>query len=267
MKFGFIHKKCGDFEYLTSPLLEECGCKHCFTTRLGGVSKEDYLSSMNLGFLRGDKEEYVHENVSIVCSALSFTEENLSRTNQVHENKVAVLSEPVKVSLGCDALATDKPGIPLLSTSADCVPVILYDREKNVCASIHSGWKGTVKKITAEAVKTLVSEFGSNPADIIAAIGPSIGKCCFQVKKDVYDAFSETFSDVSFIKEEGDGIHYRADLWEAVRRTLLEAGLDDENISLAGECTVCNNHLYFSSRAGKGKFGSLAAIVELQKRK
>ena len=263
MKIGFIHKKYEDFEYLISPLFDEAGVKHCFTTRLGGVSKETHLSSMNLGTSRGDNEEFVKTNVNIVCTALSFTEENLSRTNQIHENKVAVLTEPVEVSTGCDALATDKKGIPLLSTSADCVPVLLYDREKKVCASIHSGWKGTVKKICREAVKTLSEEYGSEPSDIIAAIGPSIGKCCFQVKKDVLDAFSESFDNVDFIEEEGDGIHYRADLWEAVRTTLVEAGLKDESISLAGECTVCNSHMYFSSRAGKGKFGSLAAIIEL----
>ncbi len=264
MKIGFEHRKCGNFEYLISPLLEKEGVKHCFTTRLGGVSEEEHLSSLNLGFLRGDRDEFVIKNVNIVCSALSFTEENLSRTNQVHDSKVAILKEPVKVSVGCDALVTDKGGIPLLSTSADCVPVLLYDREKKVCASIHSGWKSTVKKIVLNAVKAMVNEYGSDPADILAAIGPSIGKCCFQIKKDVYDAFSESFRDLSFIKEEGDGIHYRADLWEAVRRTLIEAGLKDENISLAGECTVCNNQLYFSSRAGKGKFGSLGAIIELE---
>lgn len=263
MQKGFIHEKYGNFEYLLSPLLKEAGVKHCFTTRLGGVSKEEHLSSMNLGTSRGDNEEFVKTNVNIVCTALSFTEENLSRTNQVHENKVAVLKEPTEISMGCDGLATDKKGIPLLSTSADCVPVLLYDKEKKVCASVHSGWKGTVKKICLEAVKSLMAEYGSEPENIIAAIGPSIGKCCFQVKKDVLDAFSESFDDVDFIEEEGDGSHYRADLWEAVRRTLIESGLKDENISLAGECTVCNHHLYFSSRAGRGKFGSLAAIIEL----
>ncbi len=263
MKIGFEHRKCGDFEYLVSPLFEKEGVKHCFTTRLGGVSEKDYLSSMNVGTSRGDSDENVAKNVNILCRALSFTEENLCRTNQVHDNKVAILSEPVEVSMGCDALVTDKLGIPLISTSADCVPVLLYDKKKKVIASIHSGWKGTVKKIVAEAVGAMKREYRSNPTDILAAIGPSIGKCCFQVKKDVLDAFSESFSDVSFICEEGDGIHYKADLWEAVRRTLIEAGLNDENISLAGECTVCKNDLYFSSRAGKGKFGSLGAIIEL----
>jgi len=255
MKTGFSHRKCGDFEYLVSPLFEKEGVKHCFTTRLGGVSSIDYLSSMNLGLLRGDSEENVLKNVDILCKALSFNGDNLSRTNQVHDNKVAILKNPVEVSIGCDALVTDKTGIPLLSTSADCVPVLLYDKKNKVCASIHSGWKGTVKKICREAVLAMCENYGSEPSDIIAAIGPAIGKCCFQVKKDVVDAFSQCFSDLSFIKEEGDGEHYRADLWEAVRITLVEAGVRDENISLAGECTCCNNDLYFSSRAQKGKFG------------
>ena len=91
MQIGFTHKKCGSFEYLVSPLFEEAGVKHCFTTRLGGVSAEAHLSSMNIGNTRGDKEEFVRENVRIMCKALSFTEENLSRTNQVHDNKVAVI--------------------------------------------------------------------------------------------------------------------------------------------------------------------------------
>ena len=263
MQIGFTHKKCGSFEYLVSPLFEEAGVKHCFTTRLGGVSAEAHLSSMNIGNTRGDKEEFVRENVRIMCKALSFTEENLSRTNQVHDNKVAVIKEATEVSLGCDGIITDTPGIPLISTSADCVPVLLYDKKKKVAASVHSGWKSTVKKICREAIIAMTENFDSKPSDIIAAIGPSIGKCCFQVKEDVCEAFSKTFSDLDFIEEEGDGIHYRADLWEAVRRTLTESGIKDENISLAGECTVCNNHLYFSSRAQGGKFGSLGAVIEI----
>ncbi len=263
MKIGFIHKKCGNFEYLVSPLFEEAGVKHCFTTRLGGVSEEDYLSSMNLGLARGDSEENVVKNVDILCKALSFTSGNLSRTNQVHDNKVAVLGKPVGISEGCDALITDVSGIPLMSTSADCVPVLLYDKKKKAASTIHSGWKSTVKKICREAVMAMERNYGSEPGDIIAAIGPSIGKCCFQVKKDVLDAFAGNFSDISFIKEEGDGVHYKADLWEAVRITLIEAGIRDENISLAGECTCCNSNMYFSSRAQKGKFGSLAAVIEL----
>lgn len=263
MQKGFIHEKKGDFEYLLSPLLKEAGVLHCFTTRCGGFSGE-HLTSLNLGLGRGDKKENLIRNYNVVFDALGFTGKNLSMTKQVHEDMVSPIYEPTLRSEGADAVITDKKNIPLMSYSADCVPVLLYDKEKNVCAAVHSGWRSTVKKITGRTIEKMTSLYGTNPSSVIVAIGPSIEKSCFQVGYEVYEAFSETFSNLSFMEEDGDGVHYHADLWEAIHITLLSSGVREENISLSGECTVCNEDLFFSSRRQKGKFGAMGAFIELR---
>ncbi len=263
MQKGFIHEKAGNFEYLQSPLLKEAGVLHCFTTRCGGFSK-DHLSSLNLGLGRGDAKENLEKNFKVVFDALDFTGENLSITKQIHGDFAAIINKPELRSEGADALITGEKNIPLMSYSADCVPVLLYDKDKNVCAAIHSGWRSTVKKIVKKTIEKMSENFGTNPSSVIAAIGPSIEKSCFQVGEEVYQAFGESFSDLRFIEEDEDKIHYHADLWEAICLTLLEAGVMEENISLCGECTFCNEELYFSSRRQKGKFGALGAFIELR---
>ena len=263
MQIGFIHEKKGDFEYLISPLLKDAGVLHCFTTKCGGCSKE-HLSSLNLGLGRGDLKENLEKNFKVVFDALGFTGENLSITKQIHEDFAAVIKEPTLRSEGADALITGEKNIPLMSYSADCVPILLYDKDKNIGAAIHSGWRSTVKQITKRTIEKMAENFGTNPASVIAAIGPSIEKSCFQVGMEVYDAFSETFSDLSFLEEDGDGIHFHADLWEAIHITLISSGVQEENISLAGECTFCEEDKYFSSRRQKGKFGAMGAFIELR---
>ncbi len=263
MQIGFVHKRKGDFHYLQSPLLCEAGVLHCFTTKCGGFSK-DHLESLNLGLGRGDLRENLEKNYKIVFDALGFTGENLSITKQVHKDKVALIKEPTLRSEGADALITGEKNIPLMSYSADCVPILLYDREKNVCSAIHSGWRSTALEISKRAILKMTESFGTKPSSVIAAIGPSIEKSCFQVGYEVYEEFRKTFSDLSFFSEDGDGEHYHADLWEAIHITLLSAGVKEENISLAAECTFCNKDIYFSSRRQKGKFGAMGAFIELR---
>lgn len=261
MNRGFVHKRNGGFEYLLSPLLMKEGVRHCFTTRLGGCSKE-HLSELNLGLGRGDDKDALEHNFAVVAKAVGFTIENLSVTHQVHKTKSAYIKSPILRSEGCDALITDKKSIPLMSYSADCVPVLLYDRKNKAAATIHSGWRGTAAKISAAVIGDMIQTFGTDPQDLIAAIGPSIGKCCFQIQKDAVSEFEKCFEDLSFIAPEGDGIHYRADLWEAIHRTLTDCGILDEAIDLADECSCCNE-LFFSCRRQKGKFGAMGAFIEL----
>ncbi len=261
MNRGFIHKKEGRFEYLLSPLLLNEGVKHCFTTRLGGYS-EGHLSELNLGFCRGDKEEALRKNFEVVGKALGFDMNRLSVTKQIHKTKSAYIASPVLRSEGCDALITDKPGIPLMSYSADCVPILLYDKKNKAAATIHSGWRGTAAKTTASVIRDMKKQFGTKAEDLIAAIGPSIGACCFEIQKDAVSEFEKNFESIGFIKREADGVHYKADLWEAVRLTLTEVGVPDFSIDLAAECSCCND-LYFSCRRQKGKFGAMGAFIEL----
>lgn len=259
---GFTLRTHGAFTYLVSPLLAEAGVRHCFTTRLGGVSK-GHLASLNLGLGRGDSEEALRENYRIVTEALGFTGENLCLTQQVHEKKTAKIETPVRRSEGCDALMTDRAGIPLMSYSADCVPILLYDPAHHACASIHSGWRGTVKKIAAATIADMKEAYGTDPDGVLAAIGPSIGPCCFQIGADVAEEFLSAFPDETLLSPDGDGEHYHADLWRAVAGTLRREGVRDEHISLAGECTACHTDRYFSCRAGHGRFGAMGAFIEL----
>lgn len=262
MHKGFTHYEYDGFEYLKSPLLEKEGVLHCFTTRLGGFSK-GHLSSLNLGLGRGDSEEALRKNYEKVCAALGFTGKNLSITGQIHEINSAYIVKPVLRSQGFDALMTDKKNIPLMSYSADCVPVLLYDKRKKAAATIHSGWRGTAKGIVYHAIKSMEERFSSSPEDILAAIGPSIGPCCFEIKSDAKYEFEKNFTTLDFIRPEPDGVHYKADLWEAIRRTLISANVKDSNIDLAFECTSCSEK-YFSCRRQKGAFGAMGAFIELR---
>ena len=186
---------------------------------------------------------------------------------QVHDNKVAVVQDEdrgkgafERSSYLCDvdAMVTNRKGICLVTQAADCVPILFFDPVKLVIGSAHAGWKGTVAKISAEVVKTMIAEFGSNPADLIAAIGPSIGSCCYEVGDVVVSMVNDAFSSAEGLivsnKKYSNPVF---DLWEANRRTLVEAGVKSENIEIAGICTKCNNHIFFSARAGdKGRFGA-----------
>lgn len=261
MHKGFIHRTYENMEYLISPLLESEGVRHCFTTRLGGYSKE-HLESLNLGLGRGDDEEALKKNFEKVASALGFNIKKLSITKQVHQTRAAYIAAPRLRSEGCDALFTDKRGIPLMSYSADCIPVLMYDRKNHAAATVHSGWRGTAAKITASVISDMQREIGTSPENLICAIGPSIGPCCFQITDDAVRVFGDNFENTDFIRPEGDNVHYRADIWEALCRTLSSSGVRDENIDLAGECTCCNE-LYFSCRRQKGKFGAMGAFIEL----
>lgn len=262
MNRGFEEHIFGDIVYLTSPILSNLGVRHCFTTRLGGVSKA-HLSSLNLGLGRGDSEEALKENYRRVFEALGFTGEAISMTKQVHGTHIAVLSEPCYRSEDCDGLLTNKPHIPLMSCAADCVPILLYDPVKVACATVHSGWRGTLGRIGAEAVKRMTASYGSDPKDIFCAIGPSIGPCCFQVREDVAALFFQRFHTETLFLPDGDGEHYHGNLWEAVRRTLIAAGVKDEHIDYAGECTCCHPQRYFSCRGQHGTFGVQGAMIEL----
>lgn len=262
MNRGFTEHLCGDIVYLTSPILSELGVRHCFTTRLGGVSKA-HLSSLNLGVGRGDSPQALEENFRRLFAALGFTGEALSSTRQVHGTRITVIDKPRFCGEECDGLVTNRPHSPLMSFAADCVPILLYDPLHKACGAVHSGWRGTVKRIGEKAVKRMTAAYGSDPRDMFCAIGPSIGPCCFQVRDDVVTLFSDGFDTQALFTPDGDGEHYHGNLWEAVRQTLMEAGVQDEHIDYAGECTCCHPQRYFSCRGQHGTFGVQGALIEL----
>ena len=199
MSFEVIRK--GELEYLQSTLLREAGVVHCFSTRYGGVS-EGHLASLNLGVHRGDKPENVRENYRILADAVGFKPERLVFTRQEHTDIVVPVDSSYcgdglerEVTQERDGLVTDEADVAIIAFSADCTPILLLDPVRRVIASVHSGWRGTAASIAGKAVAAMVREFGSDPSQLRAAIGPNIGVCCFETDSDVPKAIAEAFGE------------------------------------------------------------------------
>ena len=250
-------------------LLKHKNITHCFTTRNGGVSKNEY-QSLNLAFNKNDDKKNVYENFKRVSKAVGIDIENMVFSNQVHDNKIKIVNEKdrgkgiIRESdiIGIDGLITNAKKVALVTFYADCVPVFLYDPIKNVIGLVHSGWKGTVKEISKVAVIKMNQFFGSNYEDIEVVIGPSIGKCCFEVDQDVFLEFQKEISWSDLYCEKVDFKWY-IDLKSIIKKSLMLKGIREENIFNSGICTKCNKDLFFSHRGDKGKTGTLAAIIEL----
>lgn len=266
-----VHEHSG-VTYLTFPSFEQFSfVRHAFSTRIGGVSENEF-TSMNLSFGRGDSDDNVRENYRRLCAAAGFEPESLVASAQDHntfirtvtanEQGVGIWRERDMQSV--DGLVTNEPGVTLVTYYADCVPLYFLDPVRRVAGLAHAGWRGTVGRIGEKMVQKLVSEFRSSPADILAAIGPSIGPCCYEVDTPVYEQFSAlTDLDPSGFTRELGGGKYIVDLWETNRRILLHAGVCPEHIETANLCTRCSSEWLFSHRAAGGKRGGLAAFIEL----
>lgn len=262
--------KQGELCYITFPKLTRCGAvRHTFSTRLGGVSVGQF-SSMNLSFRNGDDFEKVEKNYEILCSAVGIDKKNLVFSKQTHTANVRVVTKKdcgtgyYKPSFeDIDGLITNESGVALVTQYADCTPLLFCDPIKGVIATSHSGWRGTVQKIGSVTVQKMVEEFGCCPENIIAAIGPCIGSCCYEVDRPVYSAFENIGLELDKIFTVKDNEHWMLDLREANRQILVNSGIKNENIDIADICTCCNHEELHSHRATGGKRGNLAAIIEL----
>lgn len=267
-------KRSGDVVYLSYPVLEATGIvKHGFTTRLGGVS-QGVCQSMNLSFSRGDDPKAVQENYRRIGKAIGFTPETVVCSNQIHETTIGKVGKrdcgngvitPQKFE-GMDGMITNEPGVTLATFYADCVPLYLVDPVKKAIGLSHSGWRGTVGKIGTLTVKAMEQEYGSNPKDILAVIGPSICQSCYEVSEDVANKFKEVYEEDLWEKlllDKGNG-KYQLNLWEACRENFLEGGILLEHITMPELCTCCNSEFLFSHRASHGKRGNLAAFLMLK---
>lgn len=256
----------GEVPYLTFRKLDQAGVRHGFSTRMGGVSEGIY-SSMNLSYARGDDEASVHENFCRIGHAIGFDEKKLVFSNQIHDTQIRRVGEEDcgKVMTGMDGLVTDVPGVPLYTGYADCVPLFFFDPIKKVAALAHSGWKGTVGRIGEKMVKIMKDGYGCRTEDIVASIGPSICRDCYEVSQDVAWQFIREFSghqeeEILDRKENGK---YQLDLWKANEIILEEAGILKKNLDITDLCTCCNSEYLFSHRATKGKRGNLGAFIVL----
>ena len=250
--------------------LKETGAvKHGFTTKKGGVSK-GYFSTMNLGLNRGDDREDVLNNYRIMAQRLNVDYESMVLSAQTHTTNVRIVTKEdagkglikEKDYDDIDGLITNEKGLVLVTFYADCVPLLFLDPVKKVIAASHSGWRGTVNKMGKVTVDKMHEEFGWNREDILAWIGPSICRKCYEVSEDVALEFSKSFgTDEMFYKKENG--KYQLDLWRANELVLKEAGIPDKNIENRRICTCCNSEYLFSHRATNGKRGNLAAFIAL----
>ncbi len=260
--------------FLTFPCLSELKfIRHGFSTRLGGVSKGCF-ESMNLGHNRGDEPEAVDENFNRISISMGFDKNSLVLSDQVHNTEIRLVTEEdtgkgilrERDYQGVDGLITNTTGIPLVTFYADCVPLYFVDMKNHAIGLSHSGWRGTVDRMGKVTLEAMTRHFGTNPKDVIAVIGPSICGDCYEVSADVENAFRSEFTenqlqDIVIDKMNGK---YQLNLWEANRYIMMDAGIPEENITVSGVCTCCNNELLFSHRATQGRRGTLAAFLMLE---
>ncbi len=272
MGFEFIITN-KNLTYLTIPSFTQTGkVKHAYTARKGGVSGPPF-ESLNLGFHVGDEKALVSLNRERVCNLLGIESDALVAARQVHGDLVYAADAQDKgrgaldgesAIPGVDALVTNVSSLPLVAFFADCVCVFLLDPVMNVIGLVHAGWKGTALKIGAKTVRRMERIYNSKPRDILAGIAPSIGPCCYEVDQPVVNLFRKSFPDWGmFIKPKCSG-RWNLDLWEANKRILIDSGVPEDNISVAGLCTSCNNDLFFSYRAESGRTGRLAGLLMLK---
>lgn len=241
--------------FLTFPNL---AVPHGFSTRVGGVSQGPY-ESLNIGQTTSDVPRRVHENRERLARALGVP---LVRTlNMVHgAHVVRVDSNPAPVRTG-DACITDRPGVAMMITTADCVPIFFHDPVRGAVGLAHAGWRGTVEGVAAATVAAMTREFGSSPADLQVALGPAIGPCCFEVDADVAGPFHHRFPGKDLVADRVN--KFTVDLWRANRHVLLDAGVSEARICTSRICTSCRVDLFFSFRRDWKVTGRMAAVIAL----
>lgn len=246
--------------------------EHCFTTRIGGCSKDSY-HSLNMGMNVPEEVKNTIENIDKVCKIVfNKTKNDVIMSDQIHDIKIKKVNESDKGKgivkerdfEEVDGLVTNVPGIILMTSYADCTPLFIIDEKKKVIASVHSGWKGTVGKIGAEAVKVMVNDYGSNLKDIKVGIGPTIGPESFEVGEEVYIEFKNKFENMEKILSERRGEKYFLNLWEANREVFINAGISAENIFIDNHDTYLNEDLFYSYRRDKGVTGRMSAMIMLK---
>jgi hypothetical protein len=279
-----------------------------FSTRLGGVSRAycapsgpppDRASSqdanpgeLNLGFTADDDREAVARNRQLLAEAVTGEPSTqLVLVRQFHSNLlvVATVADASRERLRkADGILTAQSGLLLAVQTADCIPVLIADRKRHVVGAFHAGWRGTVKRIVETGVGRMRLEFGSRPQDLIAAVGPGIGACCYAVGVEVQAEFESQFSYAHELFHEvhdSEELHLRypmlflnqrapghgppgtrlhVDLIEANRRQLLASGIPSKSIRVIGGCTQCNPALFFSHRGSGGRTGRMMAVIGIR---
>lgn len=244
-----------------------------FTTKYGGYSKGEFFS-LNLALHVEDECKRVLDNREKLCHAFNLDFEKLTTCQQVHGNKVALVTKDnmgrgnrdlVDTIKDVDALITKEKDIPLMLFFADCTPIMLYDKKNNAIGLIHSGWKGTVVNIVKETISEMTKKFTTNPSDILACIGPSIGSCCYKIYGELLNKVKEKMlvdEDYKAIcrNEKED---FYLDLQKYNELNLIKAGVSPQNIEILKVCTSCNSDFYSYRRDG-GSCGRFSAFMVIK---
>jgi YfiH family protein len=288
IKAPWVSRRMGGIEVLQlAPFQKLPWLVHGFSTRLGGLSELNGEKVLNLSFMDWDQRERVEQNRRKFQAALGANGLTLVAMKQIHSDVVHLFRGIPGVPGKGDASTTNRPGILLGVQTADCVPVLLVDPKKRAVAAIHAGWKGTLSRITEKTVGRMRLEFGSRPRDLCAAIGPSIGSCCYEVGAEFVSKFRAQFADAEHYFDEArsgeepnplqwlnmkppghqpPAKNVHLDLRKANRSQLLAAGVRADYIFESGLCTGCNTDLFFSYRKEGTPSGRLMSVIGVSAR-
>jgi hypothetical protein len=269
---------------------------HGFSTRRGGASRaycaDGAPGELNLGFTPSDDRETVVRNRRLLAEAVSGDPVTpLVTLRQIHSSLILTAGAADacrELPLKGDGMMTDEPGLLLGIETADCIPVLVADRKRRVVAAFHAGWRGTVKRIVENGIGRMRLLYGCRPEDLIAAIGPGVGACCYAVGEEVLSGFESQFAYARELFREvystdpvrnkypmlfltqrapghspiGPSLHLN--LVEANRRQLLAAGLKPRSIQSIGGCTSCQREMFFSHRASQGHAGRMMSVIGIR---
>ncbi len=239
-------------EILASRLLHRF--RHGFTTRRGGVSEGAFFA-MNLGEGVGDDPARVAENWARLRLATGL---DFARVRQVHGNRTARLTGATRPVEEADAVVTSAPGIAACVSVADCVPILIADPESGAVAAVHAGWRGTLAGVAERAVRALGEAHGARPGALLAAVGPAIGPCCYEVGPDLARRFRDELGPATGNPSPGQA---RVDLWLANEAVLRRAGLDRRHVDTLRRCTSCEDAAFFSHRRDGGRTGRQVGFI------
>jgi polyphenol oxidase len=265
---------------------------HAFSTRPGGVSRVYGANALNLGFTPHDARAAVEQNRRLFLKQLGVATGRrgwpLVTLRQIHSDLIHRVEAIPQTPPAGDGLITDTPGLVLAVQTADCFPIILADRKRRAVGVFHAGWRGTAQRIAEKGMGEMRKHFQSDPRNLVAAIGPGVGECCYEVGEEVRTRFEAQFAYGSSLfheVKESDPVHEKypllfltarapghsalpvklfLDLAEANRRQLLDAGVPAKNIDKIGPCTACHTEMLFSFRGDKGMTGRMMAVAGIR---
>ena len=273
---NIIHVKKENIEYIQFRKLLEY--KDILTHAYSLGTKLNFrTSTIKKEKIPEDKYKYTINSYKLLCDSINCNYINLVKTNQEHTDCVKIVNKKVKDGepdfnlkkyFSTDGLITNKKDLILSTTNADCILLLFFDPVKKVIANTHSGWKGTLKRISVKTVEKMIEEYNCNPSDIICCICPSIRKCHFEVEKDVKNLFEKEFKDLEnlndIIEEKVRNEKWNIDTVLINQMILEKIGLKKENIIDSGICSVCNSNIIHSFRVEKEGYGLNTALIGLK---